>query len=149
MEFLYLNTIVIPDEEDKSLSSSLWNFFNFQIINLPEIKLNCRGCKMAGHNNLRKMKPLTTRVLTSRSWGHFPITVRCKQPHMYRTVLEDVWRETIMLYLTHHCYLLHVQYRIFSNIPCTQKTLTKNWGARLIRAKTLMTSLSFITCLLS
>uniref|UniRef100_A0A6B0V0Y1 Putative secreted protein n=1 Tax=Ixodes ricinus TaxID=34613 RepID=A0A6B0V0Y1_IXORI len=51
------------------------------------IRLNCLGFKMAGHRSLRKMKPLTTLVLTSVSWGHLAATFFWRQWQMYLNIL--------------------------------------------------------------
>lgn len=44
--------------------------------NIPDIRLNWRGLRIAGQSKRKKINPLTTLVLTSLSWGHFAMTVR-------------------------------------------------------------------------
>ena len=61
------------------------------------MRLKLRGFRMAGHSRRRKIKPLTTRVRTSRSWGHRDITFLCKQLHMYRIVLNKRKKKALIL----------------------------------------------------
>lgn len=51
------------------------------------IRLNDLGFNMAGQRRRRNINPLTTRVLTSLSCGHFETTALCKHPQIYLRVL--------------------------------------------------------------
>jgi len=77
--------------------NSYINFFNLHLVYMSylaadggggsAIRLNDLGFNMAGQRRRRNINPLTTRVLTSLSCGHFATTARCKHPQIYLRVL--------------------------------------------------------------
>lgn len=64
------------------------------------IKLNDLGFKIAGQSKRKNINPLTTRVLTNLSCGHFATTALCRQPQMYLRVFGQASGLVKMLNVT-------------------------------------------------
>ena len=67
----YLNQRKEKEEAKTNVENNVMRTKGKREGNIPEMRLNCLGLRIAGQISRKKMKELTARVRTSVSFGHF------------------------------------------------------------------------------